>query len=117
MEKYYKVSDVNEIIKKLIKEPGYQHEGEDFYAGVYTVEDALTDLKEVALEEPKVARWETQEVEAFWIQNMEESLKTGKPTKSKLPVCSHCKKEFGRIAFDFQYCPNCGAKIMGEFNG
>lgn len=47
MEKYYKVSEVKEIIKKLAKEPGYQHTGEDFYAGVYTVEDALADLEPV----------------------------------------------------------------------
>ena len=60
-----------------------------------------------------MAYWEIVEKEAFWIQNMEESLKTGLPTKAKLPVCSHCKKEFGIIAFDFQYCPNCGEKIDG----
>lgn len=47
MEKYYRVNEVKEIIKKLTKEPAYQHDGEDFYAGVYTVEDALTDLEEV----------------------------------------------------------------------
>ena len=32
MEKYYRVNDVKEIIKKLTKEPAYQHDGEDFYA-------------------------------------------------------------------------------------
>jgi hypothetical protein len=47
MEKYYKVNDVKDVIKKLAKEPAYQHTGEDFYAGVYTVEDALADLEEV----------------------------------------------------------------------
>jgi polyhydroxyalkanoate synthesis regulator phasin len=47
MEKYYRVSDVKDVIKKLAKEPAYQHDGEDFYAGVYTVEDALADLEEV----------------------------------------------------------------------
>ena len=60
-----------------------------------------------------MAYWKIVEKESFWIQNMEESLETGLPTKAKLPVCSHCKKEFGRIAFDFQYCPNCGEKIDG----
>ena len=34
MEKYYRVSDVKDILKKLAKEPAYQHDGEDFYAGV-----------------------------------------------------------------------------------
>lgn len=114
MEKYYRVGDVNEIIKKFIKEPGYQHDEEDFYAGVYTVADALTDLEEVEFEEPKVGKWELREVEAFWIQNMEESLKTGKPTKSMLPVCSCCKTEFGRAVLTYRYCPNCGAKMKEE---
>jgi hypothetical protein len=40
MEKYYKVSDVNEILNKLAKEPYYQHDGEDFYNGVCAVERA-----------------------------------------------------------------------------
>ena len=30
MEKYYKVNDVKDVIKKLAKEPAYQHNGEDF---------------------------------------------------------------------------------------
>ena len=114
MEKYYRVNDVKEIIKKLAKEPAYQHDGEDFYAGVYTVEDVLTDSEEVELEEPKEGKWELKEVEAFWIQNMEESLKTGKPTKSMIPVCSCCKAELGKIALDFTYCPKCGAKMIKE---
>ena len=59
------------------------------------------------------AYWDTVESERFWICNMEESLKTGKPTKVKLPMCSHCKTEFGTIAFEFKHCPNCGAYMDG----
>ena len=31
MEKYYRVNDVKAVLKKLAKEPAYQHDGEDFY--------------------------------------------------------------------------------------
>ena len=55
------------------------------------------------------ARWEMVEVESFWIQNMQESLETGKPTKAKLPVCSHCKTRFGTLALEYKRCPECGA--------
>lgn len=47
MEKYYKVSDVNEILNKLAKEPAYQHDGEDFYNGVCAVEGELMCLEPV----------------------------------------------------------------------
>ena len=62
----------------------------------------------------ETAHWELVEVEAFRISNMKESLKTGKPTKEVIPRCSHCKEEFGTMAFEFNYCPNCGAKITKE---
>ena len=57
--------------------------------------------------------WEFVEKEAFWICNMEESLKTGKPTKELMPVCSVCKTLFGKIVLEFKFCPNCGAKMKG----
>jgi DNA-directed RNA polymerase subunit RPC12/RpoP len=114
MEKYYRVSDINEILNKLAKEPYYQHDGEDFYSGVCAVEGELMCLEPVELEEPKVAKWELREVEAFWIQNMDESLETGKPTKAMMPVCSCCKTEFGTAVLTYRYCPNCGAKIIEE---
>ena len=47
MEKYYRVNDVKAVLKKLAKEPAYQHDGEDFYAGIYAVESALAGLDEV----------------------------------------------------------------------
>ena len=90
MEKYYKVNDVKEIIKKLAKEPAYQHDGEDFYAGVYTVEDALTDLEEVEFEEPKQAT---------------KGLHLGHQY-----YCSNC----GKLTYMHNYCASCGAKIIKE---
>lgn len=47
MEKYYKVSDVNEILNKLAKEPAYYHEGEGFHNGVCAVEGELMCLEPV----------------------------------------------------------------------
>ena len=44
MEKYYRVSDVKDVLKKLSKEPTYRHDGEDFSAGIYAVESTLADL-------------------------------------------------------------------------
>ena len=59
------------------------------------------------------AEWEFVEKEAFWIQNMEESLRTGKPTKTLMPVCSHCKTMFRKIVLEHKFCPECGAKMKG----
>lgn len=114
MEKYYKAREVQSILNKLTKEPAYCHDGEDFYNGVYAVEGELMCLEPVELEEPKVGKWELREVEAFWIQNMEESLETGKPTRSMMPVCSCCKTEFGRAVLTYSYCPSCGAKMLAR---
>lgn len=47
MEKYYRVSDVNEILNKLAKEPAYYHDGEDFYNGVCAVEGELMCLEPI----------------------------------------------------------------------
>ena len=62
----------------------------------------------------KEGKWESVEEEAYWIQNMEESLKTGKPTISIMPRCSCCKEVFGRVAFEYKYCPNSGSKMLEE---
>lgn len=50
MEKYYKVSDVNEILNKLAKEPAYYHEGEDFYNGVCAIEGEFMHLESVEVD-------------------------------------------------------------------
>ena len=47
MEKYYRVSDVKDVLKKLAKEPDYYHEGESFYNGVCAVEGELMCLEPV----------------------------------------------------------------------
>ena len=44
MEKYYKVTDVENMINKLLSDPQYQHPDEDFYCGVTGVETALISI-------------------------------------------------------------------------
>ncbi len=100
MEKYYRASDVNEILNKLAKEPAYYHEGEDFYNGVCAVEGELMCLEPVALEEPKVGTW------------IPVSIKPGVHAGMK---CSLCK---ARISYSEHfngqhlYCHKCGAKMI-----
>lgn len=102
MEKYYRVSDVNEILNKLAKEPAYYHGGEDFYNGVCAVEGGLMCLEPVELEEPKVGRW------------IPASTKPGVHAGMK---CSECK---ARITYSEHfngqhlYCHKCGAKMIKE---
>lgn len=52
MEKYIKLKDIDELIEKLIREPAYQHEGEDFYSGVSTVDVEISSLPYIELVEP-----------------------------------------------------------------
>jgi hypothetical protein len=44
MARYYREEDIQAIIKRLIKEPAYQHEDEDFYVGVCAVEGELYSI-------------------------------------------------------------------------
>ncbi len=55
MERYYKASEVEAIICKLMREPYYQHEGEDFKAGVSAIKGELAclDTVEADIEELK----------------------------------------------------------------
>ena len=66
------------------------------------------------VEEVIHAHWEAVEREAFWLSDSDIWMKSGKPTIHLMPVCSHCKTEFGTIVLDFKRCPECGAKMDGE---
>lgn len=46
MEKYYRVSDVKDVLKKLAKDPAYHRGGETFYT-ICAVESALANLEEI----------------------------------------------------------------------
>lgn len=73
-----------------------------------------TSSSAVDVESAIHARWEMVEKEAFWISGIEESLETGKPTKRAMPVCSHCKTEFGTVVLGYKRCPECGAIMDKE---
>ncbi len=90
MEKYYRVSDVNEILNKLAKEPAYYHEGEGFYHGVCAVEGELMCLDSVELEEPK------QTTKGLHLGHQY--------------YCSNC----GVLTYMHNYCASCGAKVIKE---
>ncbi len=47
MEKYYRVSDVNARVERLLREPYYQYDGESFYHGVCAVNGELMCLEQV----------------------------------------------------------------------
>lgn len=87
MERYYKASEVEAIICKLMREPYYQHESEDFKAGVGAVEGELIFLESVELEEPKEATRGLHLGHQYY--------------------CSNC----GELTYMYRYCASCGAKI------
>lgn len=87
MERYYKASEVEAIICKLMREPYYQHEEEDFKAGVSAVEGELMFIDAVELEEPKEAT---------------KGLHLGHQY-----YCSNC----GELTYMYKYCASCGAKV------
>ena len=98
MEKYYRVSDVNEIIKKLAREPYYQHDGEDFYTGVCAVEGELMCLDTVELEEPKVGKW----------------LPAG-DFHEDFYNCSNCDiSVHHELISQIKFCVTCGAKMKKD---
>jgi hypothetical protein len=102
MEKYYRVSDVKEIIKKLAREPYYQHDGESFYNGVCAVESELMCLEAVMLEEPMVGKWISA---------------SGRPGVNIGMKCSLCKARISyREHFNGQhlYCHKSGVKMHKE---
>lgn len=88
VEKYYRVSDIKEIIKKLAREPYYQHDGESFYNGVCAVDGELMFIESVEFEEPKKCT---------------KGLHLGHNY-----YCSNC----GQLAPIYNYCAYCGAKVQ-----
>jgi hypothetical protein len=102
MEKYYRVSDVNAIVEKLLREPYYQHEDESWYSGVSAMADALSFVAPTFVEESKVGKWISA---------------SGRPGVNIGMKCSLCKARISyREHFNGQhlYCHKCGAKMHKE---
>ena len=57
MEKYVKLQDINDLLRRMVKEPRYQHEDEDYYSGVSQVAGELMSIDTIEIEEPKHGEW------------------------------------------------------------
>lgn len=113
METYIKVEDLK---KFPIRIDHYDevNGSKDFVLGAESVIEYAENLPAADVEPVIRAHWDMVEREGFWTSQMKESLKTGKPTKCTMPVCSHCKTEFGRVVLGYKRCPECGAKMDKE---
>lgn len=49
MDKYVKLSDLNNLLDKLYKEPEYQHTGETYYEGICAVQCELDSLSAIEM--------------------------------------------------------------------
>ena len=94
-KEYIEREAVNEIIKQLSSEPLYQHEGEDYYAGVCDVDGELAMLPAADVAEVRHGVWVHKNNEMY---------------------CSVCGDEalMDEVYYESPYCPNCGAKMDGK---
>ena len=106
MAKYVEREALNDVIKRLSREPAYQHEGEDYYCGVCAVDGEIAMLSTADVVEVRHGEWITcceepritnssAGVSKFWFE------------------CSECgRKELHKEP----YC-HCGAKMDGKGEG
>ena len=92
MEKYVKLQDINDLLMRMVKEPRYQHEDEDYYSGVAQVAGELVGIDTIEIEEPREAVWISQP----W---------TPDGFKYK---CGWCTKGSDLPS---KYCPHCGTTM------
>ena len=69
--------------------------------------DFVDKVPDANVEPIKTAEWIMVEKEDYWVPDI--AIKSIR----LLPKCSACEKEFGLIVLKYNYCPNCGAKIVG----
>ena len=100
MAKYYKASEVQAILKKLAKEPYYQHQDEDFYAGICAFDGELMSLDTVELKESKWVFKKYVGEDYYSCASCGTDYKLPE-TWSKYDVGCYCK-----------YCSSCGAKMI-----
>ena len=111
MAEYINRNKLNELIDREIEvcNSGMIRGALEYLKAVVPIAADVADVEEVIH-----AHWEAVEREAFWLSDSDIWMKSGKPTKHLMPVCSHCKTEFGKIVLDYKRCPECGAKMDGE---
>lgn len=104
MEKYVKLKDINDLLMRLVKEPRYQHDDEDYYSGVSQVAGELTSLDTVELDTPNVGKWISA---------------SGRPGVNIGMKCSLCGARIRYQEFyngNHNYCHKCGARMVDEDN-
>ena len=106
MEIYVKLKDVEELLNKLYDEPGYQHTGETFYAGICAVKSDLDTLSTLEYEPRTKATWRLMDRGMFGADYQ----------------CSHCgcwapESNSGHYDKLTNFCPVCGAIVVGGNNG
>lgn len=108
---YYSRKDVEDIIKKLTKEPYYYHEGEDFYSGVNAVDVEIACLDTYVFDESITAHWMTREHknDYLWVECSNcgfrvESYKAVNVGKSSTDI----------VGYKYHSCPKCTAKMVME---
>lgn len=108
MESYYKTKEVDAIICKLLKEPKYQHEGEDFKAGVSAVECELADLATIVEYEELTAMWLTREHrnDYLWVECSNCGFLVENYNAVELGISSTDIK-----GYKWHACPKCTAKM------
>jgi hypothetical protein len=92
MEKYVKLQDVYDLLNKMVREPRYQHEDEDYYSGVAQVAGELVGVPTIELEEQSVGTW--------------------KHYSSTMMECSVCLRHVPHHRYEF--CPHCSAKMKND---
>ena len=95
---YINRKDALEILRKLSREPYYQHEGEDYYVGIAEATGEIYSMPSEAV---------IPVVHADWVV----------PDKHYPITCSHCMLEFlwdDDEEYIPKYCPECGAQMGKE---
>lgn len=103
MEKYVKLADVRDLLKRLANEPRYQHEDEDFFVGICTVAGELDELQATVISEPAL--------EATWVP-------AHKGFMDSDYRCSNCgtwadEGNSGHYSILTDFCKHCGAYMNG----
>ena len=91
---------VRDKIEKMLNEPSYQHEGEDWQNGLIVAEMFLDDAPTVDAKPVRHGKWLCDD-------DFDEN-----------GICSECMYDsyepVGYVRDEWEYCPRCGAKMDGK---
>lgn len=107
----YRDEAINSIYK--LKKTVIKHDVLNYRDGLFDALEIVQDLP--SANRPQGEWLETEERETYIDADWDADPIV--PVKYRLPMCSICGKEFGTGAFDYNFCPNCGARMKGANNG